>query len=303
MKKNPRRIAILLLVLTVSLVSAEENRVPISHRDACAKFSSSVVRIEAGRRSLGTGFIVSADGFILTAAHVVKDETGQPFSAIAVTLPDGNIAFAHLLPFTADSVGQDFAILKIEDKSNLPFLTLGTKNDVSPGSDAIIIGFPFSAITVQDKRISTKFCLSALIAASDLETVRVSGADQVGRPLRRDVKVDVIYFQGPSVKGISGSPIISRDTGHVVGIVTQKLTGIGQSLSDLKKETARGTGSGHKISGLDLGNTTNQILTVLDDQLANDLGAATGIDDPKHALTQAQRQQRNQKPPQPATQH
>jgi hypothetical protein len=286
------------LLLTVSLASAEEKANSLSLREACTEFSNAVVRIEAGGKSLGTGFIVSPDGFIMTAAHVIRDESGQQFSAISVGLPDGTRAFARALNQTAESVGRDYAVLKVEDRSNLPFLILGSNQGIANGSDAIMIGFPFSAITSQGKRVSTKFCLAITIAASDLETVPVNGTRQVGQsavPFNNDVEVDVIYFQGPSVKGVSGSPLISRNTGKVIGIVTQKLSGIGQSLSDLRNQAASASQWGTTlIQGINTNAAFADIVTVLDQQLANGLGAATGIDDPKHALTQAQRQAKKQ---------
>ena len=47
--------------------------------------------------------------------------------------------------------------------------------------------------------------------------------------------------------------------------------------------------------GIPVGPVIHEILVTLDDQLANDLGAAVGIDDPKHALDLAQRQSKQQK--------
>lgn len=273
---------------------------PLTQREACAQFSDAVVRIEAGGRSRGTGFIVSPDGFVLTASHVIRDESGEYFSAIAIKLPSGNFEFATpVIPLTLDNAEQDFALLKVNKATKLPFLSLGSVEDVVVGADATIIGYPFSAITVQERSVSNKFCLSAAFAAKDLATVTVQGTNKTPRgsvPFKRDVKVDVVYFQGPSVKGISGSPIISRDTGRVVGIVTIKLTGIGSSLMQLKQQTAMGLGGNVSISGLDPGKAINQILTLLDDQLANDLGAATGIDDPKYALVQAQKKGKQHNP-------
>jgi hypothetical protein len=74
----------------------------------------------------------------------------------------------------------------------------------------------------------------------------------------------------------------------VVGIVTTKLSGIGNSLEELKAQTAKGLGSGISLSGLDPGPVINSILTVMDDQLANGMGSATGIDDPKEAMRKEQ---------------
>lgn len=272
--------------------SAQQPATSLTHRELCKRFSDAVIRIEAGGQSRGTGFLVSADGFILTAAHVVRGDDGAYFSAITAKLPDGTTEFATPSPMTIESAGQDFAVLKVKGKTKLPFLGLGSFEDAELGSDATIIGYPFSAITAQGKNVSIKFCLTAAVAASDLATVPVS-VSRGNLPFNQDVKVNVIYFQGPSVKGISGSPVISRDTGKVIGIVSVKLSGIGSELNALKDATGKGLGSGISISGLQSGPVIHKILTVLDDQLANDLGAATGIDDPKHALAQAQRQNKN----------
>jgi hypothetical protein len=215
-------------------------------------------------------------------------QLGNAYSAIDVVLPDGTNHLARMAtPMTADSVGQDYAILKVDGVSGLSFLPLGSIKGVVLGSDATIIGFPFSAITPQGHRVYTKFCLSANIAASDIVTIPVNGTKpgpQGDVPFKVDVKVEVIYFQGPSVKGISGSPIISRDTGKVIGIVTQKLTGIGHALDALRQDAAHPV-IPIQIAGVgDPNQAFIKIIDVLDDQLANGLGAATGIDDPAHTL-------------------
>jgi hypothetical protein len=111
-------------------------------------------------------------------------------------------------------------------------------------------------------------------------------------PFNKDMKVDVVYFQGPSVKGLSGSPVISRDNGRVVGILSTKLTGISPALNDLKDETAKGLGANVYLSGLQPGPVINQIITVLDNQLANGLGSAVGIDDPREAAESLRRSPR-----------
>lgn len=266
---------------------------PLTQQQACAKFSSAIVRIEAGGRSRGTGFIVSSDGFVLTASHVIRDENGEYFSAITVELPDGHFVFVKpAVPISIESVGRDFALLKIDGKTKLPFLTLGSVGDVAVGVDATIVGYPFSAITEQGKNVSTKFCLSATVAATSVETVPVSGKSKTPKgivPINKDVKVNVIYFQGPSVKGISGSPIISRNDGKVVGIVTLKLTGIGQALADTRNQLPASGGPDIEFGSVHVGTTIRQLIEVLDEQMANGLGAATGIDDPKDVLTKAQK--------------
>jgi hypothetical protein len=172
---------------------------------------------------------------------------------------------------------------------------LGSERDINIGSDATIIGYPFSALNREGKPVETKFCLSASFAAVQIETVQVNGSRTVnGRkvPFNKDIKVDVVYFQGPSVKGLSGSPVISRDNGRVVGILSTKLTGISPALNELKDETAKGLGANVYLSGLQPGPVINQIITVLDNQLANGLGSAVGIDDPREAAESLRRSPR-----------
>jgi S1-C subfamily serine protease len=260
---------------------------PISQHNACTQFSDAVVSVNAGG-VVGTGFIVSADGLILTANHVVRGGDGMYFAAIMVKLSDGSDVLATPVdPLSAENIGQDFALLRIDTKRKLTFLTLGSVSDVALGADATIIGYPFSAISSEGKQISTKFCLSASFTAVGTESIEIDMTNRTPKgPVNSHhaVPVDVIYFQGPSVKGISGSPIISRDTGKVVGIVSTKLTGIGSALERLKVETANGLGGGISISGLNPGPVIHEIVTVMDNQLSNGMGSATGIDDPKLAL-------------------
>ena len=281
------------LVLPTSLCPDTKIPLPLTQGQTCAKFSEAVVRIEAGGRSRGTGFIVSSDGLILTAGHVITNQDdGKYFSVITVKLPNGSLEFAEpVTPKSIENAVQDFVVLKVKNQTKLPFLVLGSGEEVAAGADATIIGYPFSAIALQDQHVSVKFCLAASFAAADSETITVPVQSKTLKgvvTINRDVKVDVVYFQGPSVKGISGSPIIARDSGHVVGIVTLKLSGIGPALLDLKNQTEAGMGYGITVAGMSPLKAVHDIITVLDDQLANGLGAATGIDDPKHALIKAQ---------------
>ena len=276
------------------LAGASARPQALTQKEACAKFSDAVVRIDGAGQSLGSGFIVSSDGYVLTASHVIRDESGKPFAAIFVTLSNGQMMPANpVIAPSPESVGQDFVILKIDGQTKLPFLTLGSVEEVVTGGDATIIGFPFSALDRQDEYVKRKFCLAALFAASDIETIPVhethGPANGISQIVDKNVQVDVIYFQGPSVKGISGSPIISRDTGNVVGIVSTKLSGISPALEQLKEFTGQPQQGQVGIMGVNPVEAFNQITTVLDLQLANGLGSAVGIDDPKEALKRAQR--------------
>jgi hypothetical protein len=96
--------------LSVVIPIAQIAPTPLTQRQACEKFAAAVVRIEAGGKSRGTGFLVSPDGFVLTAAHVIIDQdSGQYFSAVLIRLPDGTSPLAEIVSLmTPDNIGQDF---------------------------------------------------------------------------------------------------------------------------------------------------------------------------------------------------
>ena len=135
---------------------------PITHVEACGKFSSAVVEVDTDHEK-GTGFIVSPDGWVLTAGHVAIDQRkGRNYNAITVKLWDGSTLPAiQALPITNDIILRDLAVLKIiQPKSALPYLELGDENDAKIGSDITIIGYPFSANGPPfGEPIESKFCL------------------------------------------------------------------------------------------------------------------------------------------------
>ncbi|MDB5963573.1 MAG: DegQ family serine endoprotease, partial [Polaromonas sp.] len=89
---------------------------------------------EVPTRGQGSGFIVSADGIILTNAHVVKDAKD-----VTVKLTDRREYRAKVLGSDAKT---DIAVLKIEAK-NLPVVQLGDVKALRPGEWVAAIGSPF----------------------------------------------------------------------------------------------------------------------------------------------------------------
>ncbi len=89
----------------------------------------------APRQGEGSGFIVSADGYILTNAHVVADA-----DEVTVQLTDRR-------EYTAKVMGvdkrTDVAVLKIEGK-NLPVVRIGDPSKLRPGEWVLAIGSPFT---------------------------------------------------------------------------------------------------------------------------------------------------------------
>ena len=85
-------------------------------------------------RGIGSGFIVSADGLILTNAHVVQDA-----AEVTVKLTDRREYKAKVIGVDAAT---DIAVLKIDGK-NLPTVKLGKASDIRVGEWVVAIGSPF----------------------------------------------------------------------------------------------------------------------------------------------------------------
>lgn len=255
-------------------------REPTNHRnhhgppyDAASLFSqykAAVVQIlvnDPQQPSNGTGFIVSEDGLVLTANHVVNPSGRLPTpvpgpfaSPIQVRLSDSTLVDAVPLNTTStdDSVKNDYAILRIS-RPTPTYLKLGAWSESIEGETVTIIGHPLS--------LRETTLLTGLISARGVE---------------RDVSF--IVFQAPNNKGLSGAPVISNRTGKVIGIVQNRLIGIGSELSKMRDDLTSPPGTtagGVFVNGVSNVNSTIALINVLDAYLMSGMGAAIGIDSAK----------------------
>ena len=91
-------------------------------------------------QSLGSGFIISADGYVVTNNHVITAEGKGEVESITVTLSNGDEYPAKLVGKDAAS---DLAVLKISAKKPLPFVKFGDSRHARVGDWIIAIGNPF----------------------------------------------------------------------------------------------------------------------------------------------------------------
>ncbi len=170
---------------------------------AVEQASPSVVRITSERtsrsaanrqpaRGLGSGFIISSDGVVLTNAHVVRGA-----ERVTVTLGDGRSLIGEVLgqdPLT------DVAVVKLA-ANDLPALTLGDSEILQPGEWAIAIGNPLG--------------LNNTITAGIISGMGRSGG-VIGSPNSR---VNFIQTDAAINPGNSGGPLLNQQ-GEVIGINT-----------------------------------------------------------------------------------
>ena len=91
-------------------------------------------------QSLGSGFIISADGYVVTNNHVITADGQGQVESITVNMPDGTEYPAKLIGRDAAS---DLAVLKISAPKPLPFVKFGDSRNARVGDWVIAIGNPF----------------------------------------------------------------------------------------------------------------------------------------------------------------
>jgi serine protease Do len=153
--------------------------------------SGEIVRVPAN--SLGSGFIVHPDGYVVTNNHVI-DRARQ----ITVELIDGRKLPAELVSADADA---DLAVLRIRSDKPLPTLELGDSSDLMIGEPVIAVGNPLGF----SHTVSTGI-VSAL--HRDLKDPR--GKTMLGDLVQTDAAIN---------PGNSGGPLLNA-YGQVIGINT-----------------------------------------------------------------------------------
>ncbi len=103
-------------------------------------------------QGLGSGYIISPDGYIVTNDHVAGNA-----SEITITMTDGSHHEAKIIG--SDPVS-DICLLKI-DGENLPYVELGNSNDIIIGEWVIALGNPFGLFELNDKPTVTVGVISA----------------------------------------------------------------------------------------------------------------------------------------------
>jgi serine protease Do len=149
--------------------------------------------------SLGSGFIISADGFIVTNNHVISggapdENKGATLESVTVTLPDRTEYKARVV---GRDQAADLAVLKIEAPKPLPFVQFGDSTRTRVGDWVIAIGNPFA--------------LGGTVTAGIVSAIHRSiGGGAYDRYIQTDAAIN---------SGNSGGPMFDM-AGNVVGINT-----------------------------------------------------------------------------------
>lgn len=158
---------------------------------------------------VGSGVIISEDGFIITNHHVVAGENGRQADSIRVLLGDGTEYEAKLVGSDSKT---DVAVLKVEAPRSLPALTLADSEKLRVGDVVFAIGNPLDV---------------GLTATQGI--VSATGRHQGGRILGPGSYEDFIQTDAAINLGNSGGALIDA-RGRLVGINTAIVSRSGGSI-------------------------------------------------------------------------
>ncbi len=144
-------------------------------------------------QSLGSGFIISADGYVVTNNHVVSPSGRATVEEITVTMPDGTEYEAELV---GNDVESDLAVLKIARTAPFPFVRFGDSSQARPGDWVVAIGNPFGLGGT----------VTSGIVSAVLRNTGMGGA--YDRYIQTDAAIN---------RGNSGGPLFDMQ-GNVIGI-------------------------------------------------------------------------------------
>ena len=152
-------------------------------------------------QSLGSGFIISPDGYIVTNEHVVKNAT-----RVIVTMTDGSKRSAKIIGHDNQT---DIALLKI-DGDKLPYCKLGDSDSILVGEWVIAFGNPFGLFDINDKPTVTV----GVVSSVGMNLAKI-GSRNYSSMIETDAAIN---------PGNSGGPLVDAD-GKIIGVNTMIYTG------------------------------------------------------------------------------
>jgi len=209
--------------------------------------------------SLGSGFVIDKDGYILTNRHVIEGA-----DEVSVTFPGGH-------RFEAKVVGQDartdVALIKIQPTGPLTVLPLGDSDRLEVGQWVMAVGNPFG---LGDNSVT-------------VGVVSYMGRDIPLEGIGKGTSVQMIQTDAAINPGNSGGPLLNV-RGEVVGINTMIITGGGSGNAGVGFSVPVNVAKEILTQLREKGKVTRGWMGVQIGQLTEDLAATYGLKEPKGAV-------------------
>lgn len=154
--------------------------------------------------SMGSGFIISEDGLIVTNQHVASKNAKK----IMVSMTDGSQYEAEVVG--ADDLA-DLALLRIKADRSFPYVTFGDSDEVMVGEWSLAIGNPFGLFDAAQPSVT-------------VGVISARNRDFRPNPQEPRVYMDMIQTDAAINRGNSGGPLVNSQ-GEVIGVNTFIFTG------------------------------------------------------------------------------
>ncbi|HVD02008.1 MAG TPA: trypsin-like peptidase domain-containing protein [Candidatus Dormibacteraeota bacterium] len=224
-----------------SNVTITEDSAIIQVADKAAPAVATIDTGGAGDSGLGSGFVTTSDGYIVTNAHVIANAT-------ALTVLFAGDATRHDARLVDSDCQTDVAVLKVDGVSNLPTLPFGDTSTLRVGQPVVVVGTPLGGRVVE----------SGIIAALH-RAITVAGPVT---PTAPQTLSDTFQTDAVSDPADSGAPVLNV-AGQVVGVAVDTVsggsqTGFALSAQDVQTEVEQIVRDGRLVVPT-LGATTAQV--------------------------------------------
>ncbi|ADE54598.1 Do family serine endopeptidase [Coraliomargarita akajimensis] len=157
---------------------------------------------------LGSGVIISTDGYIITNNHVIRDQRGGAVDEIRVQLKDGKEYIAEVVGTDAKT---DVAVIKIDTSRDLPAATIADSEKLKTGDVVFAIGSPLG----QSQTVT-----QGIVSATKRRSLEILGPGSYENFIQTDAAINV---------GNSGGALIDA-WGRLIGINTAIVSGSGGNI-------------------------------------------------------------------------
>lgn len=197
-------------VVSVNVTQTQQFRVnPSPYNDPFYDFFFGRQRsrvLERQVQSMGSGFVISPSGYIVTNDHVAGNA-----SEITIAFPDGTTLPAQVI---GSDPGTDLALLKVNPEDPLPYLEFELAGGPIVGEWSIALGNPFGLFEAADPTVT-------------VGVVSATGRDL--QPQDNRFYMDMIQTDAAINRGNSGGPLLNA-RGNVIGVNTAIFTESGGSV-------------------------------------------------------------------------
>lgn len=195
-------------VLNTSAPDTSADRALASHSimPIVERVRPALVTIRVGPARTGSGIMFRNDGYLLTNAHLVGDQT-----SVTVVLGSGEERTGRVLGFDSDT---DTAVAKIEG-GPFPVVSIGSASTLRVGQPVVLLRSPTTAENGPSPTV---------VAVSALHQDAVAAG--VNRPMFDMVQFEVVQTDTPVLPGSSGGALVDPD-GRLVGMATALADGRG----------------------------------------------------------------------------